>query len=589
MGGKAILILLLVTLGLSAVLMLTSEKVPIERIDESSVLMGRSLTTATKIRWQFRESQAIEVGHSSDGRFEIQEPIKDIASMGYMTQMVNAWDSANMRKTKYPDSDEGRTKTGLANPTMSFIVEWQDDQRLEIEVGDEGPDGSTRFLLVGGAIWEGGNGLIESMRVGLDDLREHQVFRHQSANVRTLLLDQVDEQGNREPVRLELVSGEWMLTEPVSGRADPVAAERFVTAVTSLRVDYFQPGVMAAPARDPEIKIKMEGGYGEESVDLWLEEGQLFGLLPSRGYIFTSSNQQYGQVFVNAVNNLRARILVPMKGSTFEDLVELVIDPGQGQGDRIRLVRTSPSTDWQMVEPMPYEMSPTPINESAHALHQLVAQAFVKADGIRPRSKDPSYGMDGARWSVTTRRWEDQDRNTLWFGADVPMPLGSDAAPMIYCCRSDEPDNIAIVPKQPLEVLQRSWLVYCDKQIVRQPAIVERLMLEHNNGQQRTFAMDNDGAWTLDGAAGDRSEVGDFAQDILRDFVGKKAVDMRSGYESIDHWTLRMMRSNGDILGLVKIWDRGEGLPLVAKGRSEQDVGFELNKSNSAALRAFWQ
>ena len=90
MSGKAILILLLVTLGLSAVLMLTSEKVPVANIDESSVLLGRSLTTAKKVRWQFRENQAIEVGHSEDGRFEIQEPIRDIASMGYMTQMVNA-------------------------------------------------------------------------------------------------------------------------------------------------------------------------------------------------------------------------------------------------------------------------------------------------------------------------------------------------------------------------------------------------------------------------------------------------------------------------------------------------------------------
>ena len=589
MGGKAILILLLVTLGLSAVLMLTSEKVPINNVDESAVLMGRSLTNAKKIRWQFRDTQAVEVGHSTDGRFEIKEPIRDIASMGYMTQMVNAWDSANMRKTKYPDSDEGLQKTGLANPTMSFIVEWPDDQRLEIQVGDEGPDGSTRFLMVGGAIWEGGNGLIESMRVGLDDLREHRVFRHERANVRSLLLDQVDAQGNREPVRLEFVSGEWLLTEPVSGRADPVAAARFVTAVTSLRVDYFQPGVMDAPDRDPEIKISIEGGYGKESVDLWLEQGQIFGLLPSRGYIFTSSNQQYGQVFVNAVNNLRARILVPMKGSTFEDLVELVIDPGQGRGDRIRLVRTSPSTDWQMLEPLPYKMSPTPINESAHALHQLVAKAFAKGDGIRPRSKDPRYGMDGARWSVTTRRWEDQETHTLWFGADVPMPPGSQEPTMVYCCRSDEPDNVAIVAKQPLEVLQRSWLVYCDKQIVRQPAIVERILLEHSNGQKRTFAMDSDGAWSLEGTAGDRSEVGDFAQDILRDFVGKKAVDMRTGYDAINRWTLRMKRSNGDVLGLVQVWDRGEDLPLVAKGRSEQDVGFELNKSNSAALRAFWR
>ena len=601
MGGKAILILLLVVGGLFAVLKYTDAKPSVAKIDQGPVLDGRSLTNATKIRWQFHEMPAIEVGHAPDGRFQIQEPLRDIASMGYLRQIVNAWDSANMQVTKHPDTEEGRATTGLTTPELRFIVEWEDDKRIEIEVGDEGPLGGTRFLRLvdveNSRIWEGGAGLIESMRVGLDDLRERQVFRHAAGNVSSLRLDQANSQGKREPVVLKLEKNEWQLKEPVTGRADQAAAQKFVIAVTSLRVDHFQPGTLQLPDREPDILIEIQGAYGEEKVQLWLEQGQVYGLLPGRGHIFTSDNRQYGQVFVNAVNNLRARTLVPMGDSTFEELVELIIDPGQGRGDRIRLLRKSQTSPWEMVEPVPFKTSPTPVNEAAHALHQLVARAFVSEDGIRPRSSDPRYGMDGARWSVTTRRALSKEMFTLWFGKDVPMAFGSDEEPLVFACRSDEPDNVALVQKMPLETLQRSWLVYCDKQIQRQPATIERMELEHVDGRKRVFAMQADGKWLLEGAEGDRTEVGDFAYDILRDFAGKKAVDMRTGFDlDKPDWVLRMTRRTGDELGLLAFWDpdpeTGEGeqpKPLIAKGRGEQPVGFELNKGNSAALRAFWK
>jgi hypothetical protein len=588
MGVKAILILLLVALGLGAVLYFTDQKPSVAKTDENAVLEGRSLTTATKFRWQFRDLPAIEVGRDGDGLFQIQEPIIDLASMGFVRQMVTAWDTANMQAVKHLDDEQGREKTGLASPEMKFIAEWPDGKRVEVEVGDESPLADGRFLRAHGRIWQGGQGLIESMRVGLDDLREHQVFRHAASNATSVRLDQVTTTGKREPVQIKLVGNDWMLTEPIEGRADSAAAQRFVTAVTSLRVDYFQPGNLKTPEREADIKVEINGAYGKESVDLWLEDGQIYGLLPTRGYIFTSSNQQYGQVFVNAVNNLRARILVPMGDSTFEELVELVIDPGQGQGDRIRMLRESPASPWRMLEPIDYALSPTPVNEAAFALHRLVAQAFVTEDGIRPRANDPRYGMQGARWAVTTRRVHQKEMYTLWFGSALPEGFGGSAEPLVYCCRSDEPDNVAIVPKQALDTLQRSWLEYLDKQIVRQPATIEKLVLSHRDGRTRTFQMDGEGGWLLDGTPGDRSEVGDFANDILRDFAGKAATDMRTGFAEPD-WVMSMQRKTGDELGLIKIWDRGGSEPLIAKSRSEEPVGFELNKGNSTAMRAFWQ
>ena len=112
---------------------------------------------------------------------------------------------------------------------------------------------------------------------------------------------------------------------------------------------------------------------------------------------------------------------------------------------------------------------------------------------------------------------------------------------------------------------------------------------ELQEGEKRAFAMQEDGSWRLEGSEVDRTEVGDFAHDILRDFVGKKAIDIRTGFEESD-WVLYLKRGNGDELGLIGFWDLGEDKPLIAKGRGgAEGIAFELNKSNSEALRAFWK
>ena len=589
MSAKAILILLLVAASLGAVLLFTDQTPPVKETSEAAVLEGRSMATASRIRWQFHDLPAIELGHAEDGRFEIKEPIRDLASIAYLKPIVYGWDTAMMRASQFEDTEEGRAKTGLSPPELKLIIEWkEDDKRLEIELGEVGPLGETRFLRMHDKIWQADRVLLESMKVSLDDMRERQVFRHAYANANELRVVMANAQGAREPVHVKKVEGEWHMVEPITGRADPVAAQRFVTAVCALRVDNFQPGVISPPEGDPDIEVTVNGVFGEEKAKLWLEQGQIYGHLPRRGHVFTSNNQQFGRVFVNAVDNLRARILVPMGESTFEELVELIIDPGQGRGDRIRLLRESQTSPWRMHEPIEYSARATPVNESAHALHRLVARAFVTDDGVRPRANDPRYGMNEKRWMITTRRSGTKTLNSLWFGGDAPTALvEGEQQPMVYCCRSDELDNIATVPKQALETLQRAWMIYCDKQILRQPATIERVKLAHQDGRTREFMMTPDG-WVLEGVEGNRDEVGEFAADVLRDFFGKTAVDMREGFGDPD-WQLELKRATGDVLGLIKIWDRGDGKPLVAKSRSEEPVGFELSKLDSNSLRGMWQ
>ncbi|MFK7741016.1 MAG: DUF4340 domain-containing protein [Planctomycetota bacterium] len=606
MGGKAIIILLLLAGALGAVLYFTDEQPPVEDVVQATVFEGRSMGKAKRIRWQFAGKQAIEIGRGESGPFMLQEPIQDLASSAYLRQAIVAWDSAQMRATPFENDEVGQAKTGLDKPQLKLTVVWPDDTRIDVEVGDNGPGGDTRFLRRDGKIWEGGIALLESLRANVDDLRERGVFRTRPAQLNSLVVDQLvgDVGGKRETLHLERDGQDWQLRAPVAGRADPDGAMRFLTAVVSMRVDYFQPAMVRRPQRDPEIRIDIDGARGKENIELWLEQGQLWGSMPGRNALFVADNRQYTRIFKNAADQLRARILVPAGEGVFEQLEELILDSGQGsEDDRIRFVRQDQK--WRLVEPVEYAVRATPINESLNALEQLVARQFVQDEGeTRPRAEDPRYGLTGAkRFVVSTRRGRDRVVHTLWFGAEVVAAAGEtagttagDDGALLYAARADEPDNVALVPKRPVDLLKRPWTDYCDKQIIDQPALLERLELRHRDGRTRAFGLE-DGKWRREGVAGEAGlcpEVGEFANDVLRDFVGRSVVDMQKGFDEQPDWVLEMKRGNGDVLGLVKLWDRGptasgELLPLVAKSRSEEPVGFALGTRNSRFLRELWQ
>lgn len=596
MRGKAILFLILIAAGLGAVLYLTDERPPIEEVAETRLLDDRSLRQASRIRWQFQGRQAIELGRDERGRFVIQEPIVDVASMAYLVQIINAWDSANIRETGYEDDEAGRAKAGLSPPELELIAEWPDGKRLAIDVGGHGPLGTTRFLRREGRIWEGGEALLSSLHLNLDDLRERSVFEIRPSQADELQVDQLLESGRRETLHLVRQGQDWRLRAPIEGRADPDSAQGFVTAVLSMKVNYFQPPLVRRPDRDPDLRIRVESNTDHvENLELWLEQGQLWGLLEHRTVLFIVDNVQYGSIFKNAADRLRARILVPLGDAAFEQLEELVVDPGQGRGERQRFVRKG--TAWRMVEPIEYAVHPTPMNEAITSLNQLVAREFVtEEDGVqRPRAEDPRYGLRGAdRLAVSTRRGRDHEMRTLWLGGEAP-DAGHDE-PLVYAARADEPDNIAMVPKRPLAMLQRPWTVYCDKTICKLPAMsVQRLRIDHRDGRSKAFHAEQ-GRWRADDVDGDeglREELGEFVGDYLIDFVGREAVDMQDGFGDEPTWALTMQRQNGDDLATIEVWDRGGDEPLVLRRRpidgDPARVGFVIGTRNSKLLRGLWQ
>lgn len=585
MGWRGILVLFALVAALGVLLLLTDEKVPVDAQAETPVLEGRPLAEATMVRWQFRDRPPIEVGRGPDGRFQMREPLVDVASAAHMKQICDVWESAQMRKAPLADDAEGRRQAGLEPPELTFLARYADGREVRVDVGAEGPLGTTRFLRAHGAIWEGGQALLESMRANPDDLREKAVFRNAFGSVDELRVEHLLDSGVRETLHLKVAEGGWRLLAPVAGRADPTAARQFVTAVLSLRVDHFAPGIARLPEREPRLRIAVQGQFGEEKLTLWDDKHELFGSLPGRNLLFHSTSLQYAQIFANAAERLRARILLPFADSAFGELVDLVVDPGQGRGDRVRLVRESPSADWRLVEPVEAAAAPTPCNEAIEAIQVLTAVEFREdADARRPRAEDPRYGLQAGRLAVSARAVRDAKATTLWFGASVDRP---DQA-LVNACRADEPDTVVLVPAGAVDALRRPWLAYCALRALQVNAVVERIDLARPDGSSRSFVL-GDGVWRRLGDEAARPEVGDFAQDELRDLVAARAVDARPARFDRPDWTVRLTRRNGDELASLRVFEDAADRPLVVQAAERGPVAYELSARQSRDLRALWQ
>lgn len=589
MGVRTLLVLLLIVGGLGAVLLLTDEKPKPKDTAEIAVLDGGSLRDGKRIWWQFENTSPIEISRAVDGGFRISEPIVDAVSPGYLKQIVDTFDSAQMRATPIVLDDEGRKKAGLVPPPLRIIVELTGDRRFEMEVGAPGPLGSTRFVALHGKIWEASDAIYESLRVGIEDLRDHAVFRNQAANTNDLSIEMALPSGKRETIHLQQQNGEWWLLAPRKARADPLEAQRFLVSVMTLRVDDFAPGEYRLPKEDPAIVIIARGALGEETVKLWYREGSVFGALPNRNNIvFSSDNRQYGLVFENAIDRLRARILVPM-GSVYEQMLEAVVDPGQGHGPRLRLVRENSSAEWRIVEPIEFGANPTAVNELLQAINNLYAKEFVEGEnGGQASADDPRFGLVAGRRLVLTVRGEDRKPPVvLWFGDDVKKD-GAEAE-TVFACRPDDPAGIVQVPKKPVDMLRRAWVDYAKLQVVGLGNVpVEQVVIAHRTkGETRTFANKN-GTWFLEGSDTKRNDIGGLANDVLRDFAGKRPIDTRGEAFRVADWTLVLARANGDALARLQVFEPSADAPLVVRNENAP-VGYELTAFLDKQLRELWK
>jgi hypothetical protein len=584
--AKLTLFLLVVAAVLGAVLYCTDEQPRSHVVAETSLLDGRSLRDCQRIRWQFQGMPAIEVRPDAEVGAKVTEPIVDVAAVSYLRQIVAAFDSAQLVATDFADEPKGRQETGLLTPELTVWIDWPDGTKLVLDIGAPAISREDRFVRRSGRIYRASTALLESLRVGLDDLRERAVFRLMEPLCTELRVDHVAVTGKREPLHLRRQNGAWQLVAPKAGRADPLRAAQFVTSVLSLRADQFLPGLFRPPERPADIRILVRGEGGEQSAEFWTEQAHVFGLMPGRGVVFQSDPRQYDQIFLNAAQDFRAGVLLPM-ASVAAQCAEVLLDPGQGGVDRVRLRRETDGTEWRLLEPVELRTAPTPVAELLQGLNNLRAIEFVEG----ATSADPATGLGPGRLQVSVREFDHRELVTLWLGA----PVTKNGLPLCHACRADEPDTVVLVPGPAAELLRRAWPIYVRRDVVELTVPIERLQLVPRLGAAaaaRRFGQ-RDGRWYLEGASEPRDELAGLVQDVLRDLRGKECVDLRHDPFDGPDWTLDLQRENSDLLLSLQVWDRGKDAPFVVRMvpplGAPGPVGYVLEPFVAKALRDLWQ
>jgi hypothetical protein len=237
------------------------------------------------------------------------------------------------------------------------------------------------------------------------------------------------------------------------------------------------------------------------------------------------------------------------------------------------------------VEPLAYPANLTACNEVCQAVNNLHALEFVTDEnGGQASADDPRFGLGAGRLQVSVRGEQQKQPIVLWFGAETKR----NEFELVYACRADDTKNVVLVPKLPVDHLRRVWTTYCELAVVRLTVPIERLDLKHRTtGESRKFQRDGE-HWVLDGKEGARDEVGELANDVLRDLDGKVAVDVRGDAFRAADWTLALSRASGDVLVMLRIFDRGPDQPLVVQ-KGDAGVGYELGPRVDKELRALWQ
>ncbi|MCR9244155.1 MAG: DUF4340 domain-containing protein [bacterium] len=588
MGIKTLAVLIVLVGALGGVLYFTSEKPPIAESAQAPALEGRSLRDCKFFRWQFKnpEQQPFEVSRREDGSFAITEPVNDRASIGYVQQIVNAWDSANLIATDYTDDAAGHAETGLDEPVMVFAAEWPDGHRVEFEVGGQGPLGDDRFMKREGKTWLGGRGLYGSMRVNLHDLRDRQVFQLQETTCTQLDVQGLRvETGKRERIELKRSGRVWRLSEPVESRAHQASAIKFITLVLALRADHFIQGMVRVPDRDPDVVVVAKGSTGEERLELWIEQGAAFGQLPGRSSWFQCDPRTFESVFHHADESLRARTLIGVDDIATE-VAGVVIDPGasKGRGDRIHLLRDSVATEWRLTEPVEYPAHATRANEAMQALNNLRAVEFLAGAKV----DDPALGLGAGRMTLSVREFEEREAHTIWIGSEVDR----NGLTLVHACRADEPGTIVLVPAPAVARLKREWPVYCQRDILKVPVPVGALEVRRADGTVvRQIARNDEGAWESEGLSAEAvQEAGEFIKDVLRDFGGKRAVDLRDGHpHGAPDYVLVLQRRNGEPLRELRAWDRDGKLPVIVQTEQMKEIGFEIGARDGRSMRELWK
>lgn len=566
MGFRTTTVLLAVV-GLLVLLLVVTDRGPDEPVSVTEpVLDGRRVSEATRIVIERRDTQAVVLEPRGD-HFEIVEPVQDVASLAILQSIAVAYDSAR-RLVAYSAEEVGAeprlwAETGLETPRMRIRFEFPEGDQV-VNLGEVGPLGQDLFLGMGSGdvIYRAGLDLFTVLDVTPEDMRERLVFRHAPAQVQGITVERVLPGGSTETLELQRSGSEFKMVQPRVGRVDHINLPVFLASVLGLRVEDFVPGVMRVPPGPPDVAVTVRGN-GSERVTLWFrQDGSMLGTMESRGVSFRVSATEAESFFETAVENLRAHMLVSIE---MQQVLRIELDPGDGS--RAATLRRT-GDGFRLAQPVDSSTNPTEVNRILQGLGNLGVVEFVEGE-----FSDPAFGLNSGFFTVTV------------VGQFEPLPihvrLGRDDGVLTYARRDDEAQVVKIY-REVADLLRQPWPKLLAKQVQRVSVPVGELRLQQDDGREIGFFRDG-GEWRARGADAPLPWLKDFMEELV-DLRADAVLDPESTELDVAPYRLQLMRSNGDVLAELQIYDRGDGGPLlVHNGRI--DVLFQLSARVSRDLR----
>ena len=276
------------------------------------------------------------------------------------------------------------------------------------------------------------------------------------------------------------------------------------------------------------------------------------------------------------MGRLRARWLVPVVNPT-EQLLRVVVDWGTAGPPRLVLARDTVQSQWTVVEPVTANVDPTALAELVQAVNNCRVLEYLPGG-----SADPKYGLGAGSVRVTVFALEQKQPVVLVLGASGT--LGE--AAIAYCARDDEMDQVVAVPGPVADLMRREWRAYVSRDALRLDVPVARV--EARRGDQlRVFELRN-GKWYRDPEVVPSAELPDLV-DELRDLRGERVDSARALNLGEPNWTLSLCRANGDPLVVLRVWERGQGAPLLVQPNTQPQLVYELSPYLSGYTGVLWR
>ena len=220
------------------------------------------------------------------------------------------------------------------------------------------------------------------------------------------------------------------------------------------------------------------------------------------------------------------------------------------------------------VNPVQAAIDATAVNSVMQGLRNLGVEEFVEGD-----DSDPAFGLDRDFFTVSVVGQFER--------RPIHVRLGRDEGEQTFARRDGE-DQVVKIPKAVADRLRQPWIRFVAPQVQQLTAAVGELRIVQED-REIGYHRGPDG-WRARGSAAPDPLVGDLVDD-LKDLRADAVLDPASTELPEESYRLQLRRANGDQLAELRIYDRGEGQPLLV--RIERiDVLFELRASESQRIRA---